>query len=508
MRHTLIGVSRNIEFELRNDYFFYLETQSQDFYTKNRTGDLMTRATEDLASVRMVLGPGIMWTSNTIVTTVFVVTAMLNIDVKLTLFALIPFPLLSYIIFIFGKKFHDFHTHIQEQFSKLSTKAQENLSGIRIIKAYSREESEVGEFEELSEEYVSRNKKLIKLWSLFFPVMRLMGGLGVVIVIWYGGGRVISGDMTLGGFVAFNGYLMMLLWPMIALGWVTNSIQRGAASMGRITEVMDQVNTIVDGPHAQPLEKCGSGIEIRNLTFAYPGTEKPALSCINLKIPFGTTCAVTGPTGSGKSTILNILARVSPVKDGCVFIDNMDINNIKIKDIRNFTGFVPQETFLFSESIIDNIRYGGQDNGVEEVSIYTSLAGIHKEIESFPDKYGTMLGERGINLSGGQKQRVALARALVKEPSLLMLDDALSAVDTETEELILKNLNKVMKDRSALIVSQRVSTIKHADNIIYLDDGMIKESGTHDELLKLNGCYASLYRKQLLSRELELENNE
>jgi len=507
MRYVLIGISRKIEFDLRNDYLRRLQFQPQAFFDTNRTGDLMSRATNDLNAVRMVLGPGIMYSVNTVVLFCFALVYMIQINPTLTVLALLPFPLLAVLINRFGIRVHYWFEKIQAQMSSISARAQENLSGIRIIKAYVREKSEIASFKKLNREYVSLNRRLIRTWSFFYPTIQMVSGFGFAFVLYFGGRSVMSGAITIGDFVAFNTYLLMLLWPVIATGWVVNIFQRGSASMMRINRIMDVQPSVSDRDADPAITAINGEIEIRNLTFAYDGAAHPVLHDVNIKIPKGSTAAIIGPTGSGKSTLASLIPRIydPPPGRGTIFIDGHDIRSIPLAVLRSHIGFVPQETFLFSDSIKENIVYGIDSYSEPQLTEAVEISQLRDNIESFPRRYETVLGERGINLSGGQKQRTAISRAVIREPKILILDDALSSVDTKTEEEILIKLRGVMKSRTSIIISHRVSTIKDADIIYVMDMGRIVEQGTHAELLKTGGLYAGLYRKQLLTEELEHE---
>ena len=503
MRNQLIGISRKIEFELRNDYFRHLEFQPQEFFSEHRTGDLMSRATNDLNAVRMVLGPGIMYSVNTVILFLFVIPKMISINSSLTLLAMLPFPLLAVLINRFGVRIHHWFEKIQAQMSSISARAQENLSGIRVIKAYTREQSEIDSFRTLNREYISLNRNLIRTQSLFMPTIQFLSGIGFVLVLYYGGRGVIDNTITFGEFAAFNTYLVMLIWPVIATGWVVNIFQRAAASMGRINQILEILPKIDDSAVDESIDDVRGKIEFRNLTFAYGDQADPVLHDINLRIPEGETAAVIGPTGSGKSTLVNMIPRIFDPPPGAVFIDGRDVRTIPVKLLRENIGFVPQETFLFSDSIKENIVFGIDRYDERDILEAVEISQLRENIEEFPNGYETMLGERGINLSGGQKQRAAISRAVIRHPKILILDDALSSVDTKTEEAILTRLRDVMRDRTSIIISHRVSTVREADRIYVLDDGRIVEEGKHDELLAANGIYAELHRKQLLSEELE-----
>jgi ATP-binding cassette, subfamily B, multidrug efflux pump len=502
MRQVLIGLSRHIEYNLRNDFFAHMQELHPAYYDKHKTGDLMSRATNDLNAVRNVLGPGIMYSVNTTFLFTLAITSMCLVHIPLTLLALLPFSALSILVMKYGNRIHKAFERIQAQMSAISAKAQENLSGIRVVKAYVREAEEIKHFDEINSEYVERNRTLIKLWAVFYPMMQLVGGLGVLIILLVGGNLVINNTITLGDFVAFNGYLTMLLWPMIALGWVINVFQRGAASMGRLNAILDEEPAIRDADAPVDVPILNGHITIRDLTFTYPGADAPVLHDISLDIPAGSTLAVVGPTGSGKTTLVNLIPRLYDPPHGTVCIDGHPIQDIPLNTLRGNIGLVPQETFLFSDSIASNIAYGAGEAEEDQVQQAAITAQLHHNIEEFPHQYDTMLGERGINLSGGQKQRLAISRAVILEPPIFIMDDALSSVDTYTEEEILKRLAHVMESRTTIIVSHRISTIQHADHIIVLDEGRIVEQGRHDDLQQQDGLYASIHQKQLLEEEL------
>lgn len=508
MRRILIGASREIEYDIRNDFFARLQLLPLGYYQSRRTGDLMSRATNDLNAVRQMIGPAVMYSSNTILVFVVAIAVMLSIDVRLTLIALVPLPFVSVSVRYFGAAIHRRFEAIQAQMSELSAVVQENLAGVRVVRAYGQEPHEIERFRHANEEYVGRNRVLIRLQGLFYPSMTFFLGVGSLLVLWMGGQEVIRGRITLGEFFAFNSYLAMLSWPMIAFGWVTNILQRGMASWGRMLEVMDAVPAIADDnvtDAGRTLDITGA-IEIRDLTFVYPGSDQPVLKHVSVSIPAGSTAAFVGGTGSGKTTLISLLPRLHEPPRGTVFVDGVDVREIPLARLRGAIGAVPQEPFLFSTTIAENIAFAARQTPGLLSTALSHAAGVSRldqDVESFPKGYETVIGERGITLSGGQKQRTAIARAVFADPKILILDDALSAVDTSTEDEILMRLRGVMRDRTSIIVAHRVSTVRHADQIFVLDEGQIVEGGTHQELVRLDGLYASLYRKQLLEEELE-----
>jgi len=503
MRRILIGVSREVEYDLRNDFLAHVQKMSLSFLQSRSTGDIMSRATNDLNAVRSVLGPGIMYSMNTIAQAIICTFILLRLNWQLTLLAYIPLVLMSISVKKIGGQIHDRFESIQEQFSNLSTKAQENLSGIRVVKAFAREESEIAEFGKLNLDYVRRNVSLIKLWGLFYPMMTALVGMSSVALLWFGGRQVILGRLTLGEFVAFMGYLAMLTWPMIAVGWVINIFQRGAASMGRILEIMDSQPDIHDEPEASASKSVNGALEFRNLTFQYPNSKNPALHNIRMVVPAGTTLAIVGHTGSGKSTLINLIPRLFDPPPGTLLLDGRDVRQWPLLELRKNIGYVPQETFLFSDTIKENIAFGCDAATADtHVDWAAHISQIAEDIGSFSHRMQTYVGERGITLSGGQKQRVAISRAVAILPKILIFDDSLSNVDTYTEERILGELTKVMKDRTTILVSHRISTVKNAHQIVVLKEGAIVEHGTHASLMEQQGVYADLYQKQLLEEEL------
>ena len=502
-RRIIQGVARQMEFHLRADFFLHLQKLSASYYDNVRTGDLMTRATSDLNAIRMVLSSAIMYTADAIVFFGLALAIMLHIDATLTLVALLPYPILALIIRFLGKHLHVHYERIQEAFSVMNTKVQENLSGVRVVKAYTLEANEVEHFKELNQEFVNRNHRQIQLMTFFFPLFRFLPGIGGVVLLWMGGLHVIEGKITLGDFVAFNAYLMMLVRPMIMLGFIVNTFERGAASMDRMNAILSEEPEIYDGNSVKRNKKGIDGeIEFRSLDFAYPDRQS-VLKNINLKIKQGSTLAIVGGTGSGKSTLVNLIPRIRQAERGTIFIDGVDIQDIPLSVLRSNIGFVEQEPFLFSDYLRNNIAYGVDTPNDDEIREAAHSADLLSQIEEFPDGLQTFLGERGITISGGQRQRSALARAIIIKPKILILDDAFANVDTQTEDTILSRLAEIMKDRTTILISHRISTVKAADHIIVLNDGSIVESGTHEQLLEKNGVYAGIYETQLLQDELE-----
>src|SRR5450755_830478 len=521
-RYVVIGISRDIEFDLRNDLFAHLERLSYSYYQRNRTGDIMARATNDLNAVRMLLGPAIMYSANTLVFTAGALGFMLAISPKLTAVAFLPLPVASIVIQYFGRRIHERFERIQAMFSDISARAQENFSGARVIRAYVQEQAEIEAFEHANQEYIRRSLGLVRLMGMLWPTLELMLGAAVVIVLWLGGRQVLLGKMNVGDFVAFNTYMVQLTWPVIALGWVINIFQRGTASMIRINEILETKPEIADEPEqaSSPEPRSASEklarssqlearsllgeVEFCNLNFAYNGVS--VLKDVNLRIPAGSSLAIVGPTGSGKTTLVNLIPRIYDAEPGAVLIDGLPIRQFPLDALRRQIGFVPQETFLFSDTIRENIAYGISDDNAEpsltEIKAAAEAANIAHDIESFPEGYNTTVGERGITLSGGQKQRTAIARALLRSPRILILDDALSSVDTNTEDKILNHLREIMRGRTTIFISHRVSTVRNADRIAVLHQGHIVELGTHNDLFSSNASSTDLYNKQLLEEEL------
>ncbi len=514
-RWIVIGVSRDIEFDLRNDLFQHLESLAHDYYQRTRTGDIMARTTNDLNAVRQMLGPAIMYSANTLVFTAGALIFMFGISPKLTMVAFLPLPAVSILIQYFGTRIHERFERIQATFSDISARAQENFSGARVIRAYVQEEAEIEQFATANREYIARSLKLVQLMGMLWPTLQTLLGLAVVLVLWLGGREVLAGRISVGEFVAFNTYMVQLTWPIIALGWVINIYQRGTASMGRINEILTERATISDEHVAQDLKgkevELKGDIEFRNLSFGFADSpaeagdaarEGEVLRNINLHVPAGSSLAIVGPTGSGKTTLVDLIPRIVDADKGMVLIDGRPITDYPLQTLRRNIGFVPQETFLFSDSIRENIAFGTASATDEQIHAAADGASIAADIEGFPEGYKTVVGERGITLSGGQKQRTAIARAIIRDPRILVLDDALSSVDTYTEERILNHLREVMSGRTTILISHRVSTVRNADKIAVLHDGSVVEYGTHDELIQREGYYTDLYNKQLLEEEL------
>jgi ATP-binding cassette subfamily B protein len=504
-RWILIGISREIEFDLRNDLFRQLEKQDSGFYQRYRTGDIMARLTNDLNAVRMLLGPALMYSANTLFFTIGALVFLLRISPWLTLVAWAPMPLASVLVQYFGSRIHDRFERIQASFSEISSQAQENYSGARLVRAFAREESQIGLFEQLNRQYIARSLKLVQLMGMLWPTLEFILGVAMIITLLAGGHLVIEHRISVGQFVEFNTFMVLLIWPIIAIGWVVNIFERGTASVKRIDELLRAVPAI-DDRNADPAIAADIAlrgeIEFRGLDFSY--SDAQVLSGISLKIPAGSSLAIVGPTGSGKSTLVNLIARLYEAPEGSLLMDGRPLRDYPLAVLRRNIGMVPQETFLFSSTIRENLTFGAPDASKEEMLEAAEAAHIRQEFEEFPQGFETMVGERGVTLSGGQKQRAAITRALLRRPAILILDDALASVDTYTEERILSGLGNYTKAATTILISHRVSTARNADQIAVLAHGCIVELGRHDELLALDGYYAGLYQKQQLEEELTI----
>uniref|UniRef100_Q01ZU8 Multidrug resistance-like ATP-binding protein MdlA n=1 Tax=Solibacter usitatus (strain Ellin6076) TaxID=234267 RepID=Q01ZU8_SOLUE len=501
MRVIIIGISRDTEFDLRNDLFAHLIKLSPDFYARTRTGDIMARATNDLNAVRMMLGPGVMYWFETSLTFALAIAIMTRVDWRMAMFAIMPAPLVSIAVIFFGGMIHRRFETIQAMFADISSRVQENLAGVRMIRAFVQEKAEMRRFAELNRAYIAQNIKLVRIQGLFEPLLEALIGMTFLVVLWFGGRQVLLGKISVGSLIMFNTYMGMLVWPMIALGWVVNLTQRGSASLKRINEILREQPLIAAPESAVPLGEVKAAIEFRAVTVDYGSG--PALNHVDLRIPAGMTLAVVGHTGSGKSTLVTLVPRLLDPTRGEVLLDGRDLRSLDPAELRRHIGFVPQETFLFSATIAENIAFGVEHATADQIRRAAEMAGLAGDIEGFPKGYETMVGERGITLSGGQKQRTAIARALMRDPKILILDDALSSVDTMTEERILTHLAGVMRGRTVILISHRVSTVQQADRIVVLDRGKIVEQGTHAELVTAGGYYATLSHKQMLEEELE-----
>ncbi len=502
-RIYIFGTARLLDYTLRNKFFAHLETLSANFFNKHKTGELMAHATNDINAVRQAFGQGIMLTVDAVFLSIATISVMLTtIDTRLVLLGLLPLPFVALVVTRFARVIHSRFLRVQEAFAGLTDFVQENLSGIRVVKAFVQEEAELSKFRQANETLVATNMNLVRIWGLFGPLVQYLAGLSFVVVLGYGGRLVVLGDVSLGDFVAFTGYLGMAIWPMMAIGWVVNTLQRGMASLDRLNEIFRVQPKITDAEDIVDIPGIEGRIEFRNLAFRYPEATSPVLDGIALCIPAGMTLGILGRTGSGKSTLVDLLLRAYDPSPGELLIDGIDITKIPLSILRRDIGYVPQDDFLFSTSVGRNIAFASDELTREEVEYAAELAGVADDIREFPDEFDTLIGERGVTLSGGQKQRVTIARALIKDPKILILDDCFSAVDTGTEERILKSLRDVRQERTTILISHRISTLKEADEIIVLDEGQVAEQGDHESLVALGGLYAEIHERQLLEAEL------
>ena len=502
-RYFIIGTSRRIEEDIRNDIFQHLQVLSPRYYSENKTGDLMAHATNDLNAVRMACGIGIVAMTDAVLLGLATIGFMLALNVKLTVLALIPMPIIALFTLRAGKMLHQRFESVQETFSDLTERVRESIAGIRVVKAYVQEEHEFSRLSDVGKEYIHKNIQLVRVWGAFFPFIMLLSSMSAVIVIFVGGRQVMMGDISTGDLVAFTSYLGILTWPMMAMGWVVNVMQRGAASMGRINRILDAEAEISDVEGAVELTDVRGEIDFSDVTFRYEADLEPALTDVSFHVPAGTWLGVLGRTGSGKSTVCNLLLRLFETSDGTVSLDGRDVRTTTLTSLRGAFGYVPQDTFLFSDTIRENVRFGQPEATDEDVRKALEVAGIATEIDEFPEAMETLVGERGVTLSGGQKQRIAIARAILGKPSVIILDDSLSSVDTATEERIQEHLRDELSGRTSIIVSHRISSIRDCDQIIVLDEGRVVERGRHDELVALGGLYADIYTRQLLEEELD-----